>query len=253
MNNFKSIKVQDLSDRFYVELNRPEQKNAINLSMVQELHQVCEYLESTPKPLLIYGAGGNFAAGADITELLKRGEKEALEGINSSLFDRIANLPMPVIAVLEGYVLGGGAELAYAADIRLGTHSLKIGNPETNLGIIAAAGATYRLPQIVGRSFAKLMLFTGCVLGAEEALNARLVAKLYDSGDVFEEANNLIDQILRGSLQATEFTKLAINTPFNEHPNIDNKLQAVLFESEEKHKRMEAFLRRKSYESNARN
>ena len=85
-------------------------------------------------------------------------------GINSTLFVRIAKLPMPVIAALDGYALGGGAELAYAADFRIGTPALKIGNPETGLGIIAAAGATWRLKELVGEPLAKEILLAGRVL-----------------------------------------------------------------------------------------
>src|SRR5690606_11259325 len=97
-----------------------------------------------PRVLVIAGAGGVFASGADIAQLRERGAADALEGINTRVFARIRALPMPVIAAIDGYALGGGAELAYAADIRIGSPSLKIGSPETGLGIIAAAGATWR-------------------------------------------------------------------------------------------------------------
>ena len=91
-----------------------------------------------PRILIITGADGYFASGADIAELRERTAADARKGINTTLFIRIAELPMPVIAALDGYALGGGAELAYAADFRIGTPRLKIGNPETGLGIMAA-------------------------------------------------------------------------------------------------------------------
>ena len=89
---------------------------------------------------------------------------------------------MPVIAAIDGYALGGGAELAYAADIRIGTPALKIGNPETGLGIIAAAGATWRLREIVGEARASELLLTGRILDADEALAVGLVSSLHRAG-----------------------------------------------------------------------
>ncbi|HEY9498424.1 MAG TPA: enoyl-CoA hydratase/isomerase family protein, partial [Terrimesophilobacter sp.] len=140
-----AIEVEERADRTHVVLNRPELRNAIDQAMVDELHAVCEKLEREPKLLLISGAGGTFASGADIRQLRERGREEALAGINTKLFQRIAALPMPVIAAIDGYALGGGAELAYAADFRLASTRAKIGNPEVGLGIIAGAGAGWRL------------------------------------------------------------------------------------------------------------
>jgi len=110
------LRVRELDDRAVVELNRPESRNAINAAMVAELHDVCAGLERTPKILILTGTGTDFAAGADIAELRERGRDEALAGINRAVFDRIAGLPMPTIAAVEGNALGGGAELTYACD-----------------------------------------------------------------------------------------------------------------------------------------
>ena len=98
--------------------------------MVNELHSVCAELEVSPRILILIGGDGYFASGADIAELRERTAADARKGINTGLFIRIADLPMPVIAALDGYALGGGAELAYAADFRIGTPRLKVGNPE---------------------------------------------------------------------------------------------------------------------------
>ena len=119
--DFSTLLVEEREDRVVVLLNRPEVRNAIDQQMVDELHAVCAALEQNPKVLIIAGVDGVFASGADIAQLRERRRDDALQGINSTIFVRIAKLPMPVIAALDGYCLGGGAELAYAADFRIGT------------------------------------------------------------------------------------------------------------------------------------
>ena len=169
-------------DRIVAALHRPDKRNAIDQAMIDALHELCAELESTPRTLILTGTGGTFAAGADIAQLRDRRAEDALRGINATAFIRISELPMPVIAAIDGYALGGGAELAYAADIRIGSSDLKIGNPETGLGIIAAAGATWRLREIVGDARASELLLTGRILDADEALAAGLVSSVHPSG-----------------------------------------------------------------------
>ncbi|MBS1674084.1 MAG: enoyl-CoA hydratase/isomerase family protein, partial [Actinobacteria bacterium] len=155
------LRLERATDRVTATLDRPEARNAIDQAMIDALHALCAELEEDPRILILAGAGGIFASGADIAQLRDRRADDARAGINTTAFRRIRQLPMPVIAAVDGYALGGGAELAYAADIRIGTPRTRIGNPETGLGIIAAAGATWRLPQIVGEARAAELLFTG--------------------------------------------------------------------------------------------
>ena len=237
--------VEERADRTFVTLNRPDARNAIDQAMVDELHQVCERLEREPKVLIVTGAGGIFASGADIRELRDRRRDDALAGINTTLFSRIADLPMPVIAAIDGYALGGGAELAYAADFRIATRSLKIGNPEVSLGIIAAAGATWRLADLVGAPVAREILLAGRVLNAEEALALHLVSELHEPDQLLAAADALAGRILRGEPAAIQATKRALAAPRSAHPVIDLESQAILFESDAKHERMTAFLERK--------
>ena len=250
---FATLRITEREDRLLVRLHRPEVRNAIDSAMVQELHAVCAHLEATPKILILAGTQADaatgskafFASGADIAQLRERRRDDALAGINSSLFDRIAKLPMPVIAALDGFALGGGAELAYAADFRIGTTGLRMGNPETGLGIVAAAGATWRLRELVGEPLAKEILLAGRTLTGDECLRARLITELVEPGDLLEAAHSLADRIARQDPLAVRLTKTVFHAPREVHPIIDTLAQGILFESQAKFDRMQQFLDRK--------
>jgi enoyl-CoA hydratase len=234
--------VERRTDRVTATLHRPGKRNAIDQAMIDALHSLCDELETEPRTLILAGSGGTFAAGADIAQLRDRRAEDALRGINATAFVRIHELPMPVIAAIDGYALGGGAELAYAADIRIGSSTLKIGNPETGLGIIAAAGATWRLPEIVGEARAAEMLLTGRILDADTAVSWGLVSSLYEPADLLAAAHAIADRIARNDPLATRSTKTALLAPRAAHPEIELELQAKLFDSPEKERRMAAFL-----------
>ncbi|PKI92219.1 enoyl-CoA hydratase [Actinomycetales bacterium SN12] len=240
----EALRIERRDDRTVVTLDRPAVRNAIDQAMVDELHAVCAELESTPRALVITGADGVFASGADIRQLRDRTADDARRGINSTVFRRIRELPMPVIAAVDGYALGGGAELAYAADIRIGTPRVRIGNPETGLGIIAAAGATWRLPEIVGHARASELLLTGRIIDADEALAWGLLSSLHEPDELLGAAHALADRICVNGARATALTKRALLAPPDQHPAIELELQAELFDSDEKHQRMTAFLER---------
>ncbi|WP_369045540.1 enoyl-CoA hydratase/isomerase family protein [Sinomonas sp. P10A9] len=252
-SGFSTLVVQERADRVHVRLHRPAVRNAIDATMVDELHAVCAHLEAHPKVLILSGTpasvapGGKgvFASGADIAQLRERRRDDALAGINSAVFDRIAKLPMPVIAALEGYALGGGAELAYAADFRIGTQSLRVGNPETGLGIMAAAGATWRLRELVGEPLAKEVLLAGKVLTGEQCLAAGLVTELVEPEALLDAAQALADRIGAQDPLAVRISKAVFHTPREVHPLIDTLAQGMLFESQAKFDRMQAFLDRK--------
>jgi enoyl-CoA hydratase len=237
--------VDSRADRVVATLNRPAMRNAIDQSMIDALHELCAELEESPRVLIIAGAGGVFASGADIAQLRERRAADARRGINTAAFRRVRELPMPVIAAVDGYALGGGAELAYAADLRIGTPRMRIGNPETSLGIIAAAGATWRLPQIVGEARAAELLLTGRILAADEALAWGIVSALHPADELLAAAHALADRIVAADALATRHTKRALLAPPDAHPEIDLELQAELFESAEKLRRMTDFLERK--------
>ncbi|NJP88423.1 enoyl-CoA hydratase/isomerase family protein [Nonomuraea sp. FMUSA5-5] len=246
MSGGKALLVEEGADRVVWRLNRPEVRNAIDRDLVRALHDACAAVEEDPKIVLIVGEGTTFAAGADIAQLRERGRDDALRGINSKIFDRIHKLPMPTIGLLDGYALGGGAELAYACDFRIGTPRTRIGNPETGLGILAAAGAAWRLAALVGEPLAKEILLAGRVLTATEALDVRLLNEVVEPGDLRAAGHRLADRIAAQAPLATRLMKAVLHAPRAAHPFVDDVAQAVLFETEEKHARMTAFLERRT-------
>lgn len=241
-----AVRLDERDDRIVATLDRPATRNAIDQQTVDELHALCARLEVEKKILVLTGAGGVFASGADIAQLRERTADDARRGINSAVFRRIRDLPMPVIAAVAGYALGGGAELAYAADIRIATPDARFGNPETGLGIIAAAGATWRLPEIVGHARATELLLTGRIIDAATAFDWGLVTALHEPGELLAAAHALADRITANGARATELTKRALLAPREQHPAIELELQAELFDSDEKRARMTAFLDRRA-------
>lgn len=239
-----AVEIDERPDRVVAVLNRPDQRNAIDSDMVGELHDVCRVLEEDPRPLILVGRGEHFAGGADIAQLRERTSAEAVPGINRTLFDRIARLPMPTVAAVSGYALGGGAELAYACDLRIATTTAVFGNPEPGLGIIAAAGATYRLPRLVGESVAKQVLLAGRRLDASEAFGLGLVMSVTAPGEHLAAAHALVDSMNQQSLLALRLTKLATDRGDGAELAAD-LAQAVLFDTDDKHRRMTDFLEKR--------
>lgn len=238
------ILVEERPDRTIVRMNRPHARNAINAAMLADLHEVCARLEAHPKPLLLTGTDGMFAAGADLRELLARERDDAFTGVNHRLFERIRRLPMPTMAAVDGFALGGGAELAYACDIRLASTRARFGNPEPRLGIVAGAGACWRLTELVGEPTAKLVLLAGRELDAAGARECGLVAEVTEPGELLSAAHRLIDAMADLSPMALRLTKLLVDAP-GAHPAADQLAQAVLFDDDDKRRRMRAFLDRR--------
>jgi len=241
-----TLRVEERPDRLVVTLNRPERRNAIDAEMVADLHEICARLEREPRLLLLTGgADGVFAGGADIAQLRERGKHDALAAINQGLFARIRALPLPTLAAVDGPALGGGAELAYSCDLRICTDRAFFGQPEVRLGIIAGAGATYRLPKLVGEGLAKELLFTGRRMGSAEALAVRLVNRVVPPEQLLEAAHEMLGEIAKGSMLALRLTKLTVDAPEGAHPQVELAAQALLFEDEDKRQRMTDFLERR--------
>ena len=247
MTRPECLRVTESDGVVEVTLDRPAERNAIDARMVAELHAVCEQLERHPRVAIISGGtDGVFAGGADIAELCERGRDDGLAGINLRLFDRLRGLPMPTIAAVDGYALGGGAELAYACDMRIATLRTAFGQAEPRLGIIAGAGATHRLVRLVGESVAKQVLLAGVQISSQRALELGLVHSVVAPARLLGAARQLAAQMLQSSGIALRLTKLAIDAAPEAHPQIDLAIQARLFEDDEKHRRMSEFLNRRT-------
>ena len=185
-----------------------------------------------------------FVSGADIAELRDRTAADALRSINAGLFERIEAHRWPTIAAIDGYALGGGCELTMACDLRIATAQSSFGQPELGLGILAGAGANWRLRELVGLGLARRMLYTGVRISGEHALAAGLIDQLSTSELLMEEARGMAASIAKNSWQALELTKLALAHNRQATTGFDIAAQASLFDSQDKRDRMDAFLDR---------
>lgn len=236
-------------------LNRPEKRNAIDLAMVQALHGILAALarDADLACLILTGAGKAFAAGADIGELRERNRFDALAGINSRLFQAVEQFPTPVIAAIQGWALGGGCELALACDLRIAGESARFGQPEVTLGILPGAGATQRLPRLVGLGMARELIFTGRIIDAAEALRIGLVNRVVHDDGLLDAAQELASQIAANGPLALRLAKLALNASHRTGSDvgflIESLGQASCFESDDKYQRMTAFLEKQQRKS----
>jgi enoyl-CoA hydratase len=233
-------------------VDRPSVKNALNLETVTELHRVLDQLAVNPDAgvLIITGAGeSSFVSGADINDIRSRDGADGLAAINSSLFVKIDRFPRPVIAAINGYALGGGCELALACDIRVAADTAKFGQPELGLGIIPGAGATQRLPRIVGLGWAKHLVLTGDIIDARQALEIGLVTAVMPASQLQVRARELAKKILRQGPLAARLAKLSLNA--SARVDLDSGLlietlaQAICYESDDKQEGTTAFLEKR--------
>lgn len=230
--------------------DRPDVRNALSQEMVNEIQAMLDELSSPGlvSVLIFTGSGKTFVSGADLEQMVSRNRNDALRKINNGLFQAIEDFPAPTIAAIEGYALGGGCELAAACDLRIAHKDAKLGQPEVKLGIIPGAGATYRLPKIIGLAKAKELIYTGKLISAAEALQIGLVNHIADD-DVLEMAFNLAVEIATNSRAAVNFAKMALNNASEMSTGtgiaLETAIQAVLYEDEEKYRRMQEFLDRK--------
>jgi enoyl-CoA hydratase len=233
-------------------IDRPEVKNALDLETVNQIREALRQFEINESvgALIITGAGESaFVSGADINAIRARGRDEGLAAINSSLFSDIERFPRPTIAAINGYALGGGCEMALACDIRICADTAKFGQPELGLGIIPGAGATQRLPRVVGMGRAKHLILTGETIDAKQALEWGLVTAVTPSSQLQIRARELAKRILRQGPLAARLAKLALNA--SARVDLDSGLlietlaQAVCYSSEDKIEGTTAFLEKR--------
>jgi enoyl-CoA hydratase len=252
MPDYKNIRV-DLGESIAtLTIDRPAVKNALNLDTVNECQAALEALAAHDEVgvLIVTGAGeSSFVSGADINDIRARTGGDGLAAINSSLFARLERFPRPTIAAVNGYALGGGCELALACDIRVASETAKFGQPELGLGIIPGAGATQRLPRIVGMGWAKHLVLTGDIIDAKQALEIGLVSAIMPAGQLQVRARELAKKILRQGPLAARLAKLALNA--SARVDLDSGLlietlaQAICYDSEDKQEGTAAFLEKR--------
>jgi enoyl-CoA hydratase/carnithine racemase len=239
-----ALRVVDNGERVEVWLNRPAAKNAIDLATVDALHVVFDAVEREPRfVILTGGADGVFASGADLRDLRDRRAPEALRAPTARAYERLAQVPLPTVAAIDGYALGGGLELAMACDFRIASRRASFGQPEVRLGVLAGGGGTWRLAQLVGTSIARQMLMLGRRLDADEALERGLVDQVVDDpAELMPAAHAMVDKMAKAAPLALRLTKLALSIPASAHPTFDYTAQGLLFEHGEHVSRIDAFL-----------
>lgn len=199
-----------------ITLNRLQASNALNSQLLRELELAVDEVRSSEdlRVLIITGAGEKaFCAGADLKERLTMSEDEVRSFLSTirRLFAKIEELPLPVIAAINGVSLGGGTELALACDLRVASTSASMGLTETRLAIIPGAGGTQRLPRLVGTALAKELIFTGRKLTAQEGLSIGLVNRIAESEELMDGCLELAGDISKGGPIALAQAKFAIN------------------------------------------
>ncbi|MBQ6089637.1 MAG: enoyl-CoA hydratase/isomerase family protein [Firmicutes bacterium] len=187
---------------------RPEALNALSREIVDEMDVVLEELKKDSDIYcLIFHSEKNFAAGADIKKMADCNEEEAKAFCFSPVYDKIAEFPIPTIAAIEGYALGGGFELALCADIRIAGESAKVGFPEVTLGIFPGAGGTIRAPKLIGPALAMELIFTGEQITAQRALDMGLVNRVVPDEAVLDEAMKMAGKIAKRGPVAVRMVK----------------------------------------------
>ena len=223
--NFENIICTVKEGLAIITINRPKKLNALNKQTIEELHEAFSILEDdiSVKVIAITGSGEKaFVAGADISEFanftVDNGGKLAAKG-QELLFNLIENLSKPVIAVINGFALGGGLELAMACHFRVASDNAKMGLPEVSLGVIPGYGGTQRLPQLVGKGNAMELIMTAGMINADKALALGLVNHVSTLEELMPLVEKLADKIMRNSSVAISAAIRAINANFKDGVN----------------------------------
>ena len=181
-----------------ITINRADKHNAISLATLDDLHSAVDEAaaDDAVRVLAITGAGGkSFASGSDLSEVLHRDFKKALEPIVQGLVEKLERTPKPTIAAIDGICMGGGLEVALGCDLRVATPKSRFATPEGKLGIIPGGGACARLPRIVGRGWGMEMMLMGEPIDAQRALQIGLVTRLVESEELLPEIRRMADHL----------------------------------------------------------
>lgn len=236
-----------------ITINRPKALNALNSEVLKELDACLDGVNlETTRALILTGAGEkSFVAGADIGEMstLTKAEGEAFGKIGNDVFRKLETFPIPVIAAINGFALGGGCEISMSCDIRICSDNALFGQPEVGLGITPGFGGTQRLAHIIGVGKAKEMIYAATNVKADEALRIGLVNAVYPLEELMPAAKKLAGKIARNAPIAVRACKKAINEGLDVDMDkaivIEEKLFGSCFESEDQKRRNGSILRKK--------
>lgn len=231
-------------------INNPEQLNSLNTYILKELESAIEKIkeDNNIRVLIITGEGKSFVAGADISEM---SDFDIIKGrefgeFGSAVFRKIETLPVPVIAAVNGFALGGGCELALCCDIRIASEKAKFGQPEVGLGITPGFSGTQRLPRVIGLGKAKELIYTGAIINADEAFRLGLVNYVVSPEELMNKCLEIANQIALKAPIAVSLSKEAINigieSDIDSGIETENELFAACFGTEDQKIGMKSFL-----------
>ncbi len=247
------VEYSQLDELALITLNRPEALNALSVQVVKDIGEAIDKAAaSDARALLITGAGEKaFCAGADISEFMGRTVVEALEAaeFGQNTFAKLDNLRIPSLAVINGYALGGGLELATACTLRVATANANLGVPEIKLGLIPGYGGTQRLPRLIGQGRALDMVMTGRMVGAEEALGMGLINRIVET-PVLDGAVEYAREFAGFSLPVLRYSREAVmradQSSLSEGLQIERDLNTLAFQGEDSTEGAMAFLEKRT-------
>ena len=228
-------------------INRPEVRNALNLEVRTGLADGITRYAADPdiRCLIITGSDTVFAAGADIGEMAGAGPVEVMARNVQQYWRAIMNCPKPVIAALEGFTLGGGLELALCTDIIVAGEGARLGLPEVKLGILAGGGGTQKLARLVGSKRAMLLLMTGRMFSAAEALSMGAISEVAPTGQALPRAIEIANEIAAMApiavMQIKEVVNAGLNAPLDTALMLERKAFQLLFATSDQKEGMAAF------------
>ena len=256
MQAFETLLLERRGTVVVLTVNRPDKRNALNATVRREIIDALDALrqDDACRVLVLTGAGDKaFVAGADINEFAQRTPLEQRAIMSGRLvFEELADFPKPTIALINGFALGGGCELALACDIRIAARSARLGQPEIKLGIIPGGGGTQRLPRVVGPGQALRLIYSGEIIGAEEASRIGLVDLLFDDAEARTKTLELASTIATHSPVALQLAKnavrAALEAPLSAGLRYERELFITAFASEDKREGVAAFLEKRTAE-----
>lgn len=247
---YEHLKTEERGPVAIMTISAPKSLNALNSAILEEIDDYLDEFDTQRFRCLIVTGDGekSFVAGADISEMAPLGPQqgETFGRRGSAVFRKLETLPVPVIAAVGGFALGGGCELAMACDIRICSENARFGQPEVGLGIIPGFSGTVRLARLVGMGMAKQLIYTGKPVKADEALRIGLVNAVVPQTELMDKALEIANQIAANAPLAVSAAKLCINTCFDMEAEdaiaFENKAFGMCFSSDDQKNGMQAFL-----------